>query len=81
MKLSVQLFARARDLAGKSPIEVELPEDADVAALKRALAEQFPALSSLGPHLLVAVGQDYARDQQRLATGLEVACFPPVSGG
>ncbi|MFN8858283.1 MAG: MoaD/ThiS family protein [Planctomycetaceae bacterium] len=81
MKLSVQLFARARDLAGGSPIEIELPDGSDVAALKRALAMEVPALSSLGPHMLVAVGEDYARDGQRLVPGVEIACFPPVSGG
>lgn len=81
MKLSVQLFARARDLAGASPVEVELADDADVGSLRRALATQYPSLALLGPHLLVAVGQDYARDHQRLSPGLEIACFPPVSGG
>ena len=81
MKLSVQLFARARDLAGTSPVEVELPDEGDVASLRRALALKFPSLAPLGPHLLVAVGQDYAGDQQRLSPGLEIACFSPVSGG
>ena len=81
MKLSVQLFARARDLAGASPVDVDLPDDADVGTLRRALATQYPSLAALGPHLLVAVGQDYARDHQRLSSGVEIACFPPVSGG
>jgi molybdopterin synthase sulfur carrier subunit len=81
MKLSVQLFARARDLVGASPVAVELADDADVGSLRRALAVQYPALAPLGPHLLVAVGQDYARDDHRLSPDVEIACFPPVSGG
>lgn len=81
MKVSVQLFASARDLVGTSPVEVELPQNANVGSLRRALAAQFPALAPLGPHLLVAVGQDYARDQQPLSPDQEIACFPPVSGG
>ncbi len=81
MKLAVKLFARARDLAGTSQLEVDVSEPATVLELKQALARACPALAPLSPHLLVAVGQEYAGDAQSLAEGLEVACFPPVSGG
>lgn len=81
MKVAIKLFARARDLAGTSHVELELPEASPVAELKRALASQVPALAPLVPSLLVAIGTDYANDQTPLPSGADVACFPPVSGG
>lgn len=81
MKLTVKLFARARDLAGVDRLVLELPEGARVADLRAGLAETCPAMAPLVPRLLVAVGTDYARDDLPLRPDAEVACFPPVSGG
>jgi len=81
MQLSVRLFARARDLAGSETVSVELADNASVADLRSALKSQHPGLESMVPHLLVAVGTDYADDSVRLGMVDEVSCFPPVSGG
>jgi len=81
MRITVQLFARARDLAGTDRVELEIPVRACVADLKQSLAKRFPQVSPLIANLLVAVGTDYADDQTILKPGMEVACFPPVSGG
>ena len=81
MKLSVQLFARARDLAGADRVEVELPVVASVGALRAALRDCVPALGAIADRLFVAVNNDYADDATVLKPGDEVACFPPVSGG
>jgi molybdopterin converting factor subunit 1 len=81
MKVTVQLFARARDLAGTGRVEIELPSVCSVADLKQSLAARFPAVSPLVPRLLVALGTEYADDRTLLSPGDEVACFPPVSGG
>ena len=81
MQLSVRLFARARDLAGDDAVTVELAEGACVADLKSALAEQHESLAAIVPHLLVAIGTDYAEDSTPLSSDADVSCFPPVSGG
>ena len=81
MKIEVRLFARARDLAGAPSIQVDLPESATVAELKSELLRTKPQLEPLARSLLVAVGSDYASDAHILASGDDVACFPPVSGG
>ena len=81
MKLTVRLFARARDLAGREYLSLELSEPATVAELKKRLGEEVPELQSLVPSLLVAIGTDYAGPETRLAPEQEIACFPPVSGG
>jgi sulfur-carrier protein len=81
MKLSVKLFARARDLAGTGTVSLELPDDCRVADMKQTLAACCPDLKPLLPNLLIAVGNEYANDDMSLNSTSEVACFPPVSGG
>lgn len=81
MKVTVKLFARARELAGTERVELELPAHALVGDLKRSLAARFPAVLPLLPQLLVALGTEYADDRTALMPDVEVACFPPVSGG
>jgi molybdopterin converting factor small subunit len=81
MQIAVRLFAKARDIAGASVVELDLPDSARVADVRTALGERFPAMASLVQSLLVSVGTDYANDQTPLPDGAEIACFPPVSGG
>ncbi len=81
MIIQLKLFAAAREAAGCETVEVEVPAAATVADLRSALVRQVPALSTWRKHLLIAVNQQYAADEQTLAEGDEVACFPPVSGG
>ena len=81
MKLAVQLFARARDLAGRELVDLELAEGACVADVRTALANQVPQLLPLAQRLLIAVGTDYADDHVTLDANDSIACFPPVSGG
>ena len=77
----LKLFARARDLAGTSEIELELPPDATAVDLRAALGEQVPALQPLLSSLLIAIGNDYAAPTTRVAGRTDLAAFPPVSGG
>ena len=81
MKLDVQLFARARDLAGADRVVLDLPEPSCVAELRTRLGENYPQLIPMLPSLLIAVDANYAGDETPLPVGCEVACFPPVSGG
>ncbi len=81
MKLAVQLYARARDLAGLDKIELELTEPACVGDVRTALADRIPELAPLTRRLLIAVGTDYADDSLTVAADDTVVCFPPVSGG
>jgi molybdopterin synthase sulfur carrier subunit len=81
MKLAVKLFARAKDLAGSGLVTIELPEPATVGSVRAALTSTYPALAPIASSLLIAVGTDYANDQQPVTAVSDIACFPPVSGG
>jgi len=81
VKLTVRLFAALRERAGRDELVLEdLPDELDVAGLKREIERHHPELGSLG-HVAGVVGTEYARDDRRLSAGDEVALLPPVSGG
>ena len=81
MQLSVRIFARARDLVGKSEVGVELPAGATVADLRHRLSVDYPALKSLLENSALAVNDEFADDSSLLPPSSEVALLPPVSGG
>ncbi len=81
MKLTIQMFAVARDLAGAPSVDLEVPEGATIGQVRELLGQRVPALASLQKHCLFAVNADYANDATVVPTGAEVACIPPVSGG
>ena len=81
MKVTVRLFALARQLVGSPQVDVFLPEGATVRDLKRALVEAHPALTSLLPTMMFSVNTEYAADVLPIPPGAEVAAIPPVSGG
>ena len=81
MKTTIKLFAKARDLAGSPSLELDLAESATATDLRAALGEHIPALRPMLGSLLVAVGNDYASPSTPVAGRMDIAVFPPVSGG
>ena len=81
MKLTVKLFAAARELAGCGELAIEMPDGADVRTLRSALCDAQPALAELARRSLIAVNEDYATDATQLRDGDTAALIPPVSGG
>ena len=81
MRVDLHLFAIARQHAGRSPLELDLPEPARVADLKAALARAVPELAALIPSIRIAVDSEYADDDRAIHPGSELAAIPPVSGG
>jgi molybdopterin synthase catalytic subunit len=81
MRVTVLLFAQARERAGASRIDLELPEGSRVADALTALERRHPELAALRDHLAVAVDRRLSRVDAPLAPGAELALLPPVSGG
>jgi molybdopterin converting factor subunit 1 len=81
MRARVQLFAVARQRAGRPFVEVDLPDGATVADLKGALRETVPGLAPVLPSARFAVNAEYADDATPIPPGAELALIPPVSGG
>ena len=81
MKTKVLLFANLKDRAGTREVELDLPAQASAADLKARLGEAYPALKPMLITAIVAVNQVFAADDTPIPPGVEIAIFPPVSGG
>jgi molybdopterin converting factor subunit 1 len=81
MRVTVRLFARLRDITGTQEMLREVEPGATVGTLWQQLAAEFPAIASYEKSISTAVNADYAKMNQAVADGDEVAFLPPVSGG
>jgi molybdopterin converting factor subunit 1 len=81
MTVTVRLFARAKDLAGRDVVRVELPNGATVGELRRRLGGEHPQLAPLLARSALAVNDEFADDAQQIPADAVVALLPPVSGG
>jgi molybdopterin converting factor subunit 1 len=81
MRVTVRLFARLRDIAGASELARDLAPGATIRDAWRELVREFPELTPYERSISSAVNADYARMDQVLRAGDEVAFLPPVSGG
>jgi molybdopterin converting factor subunit 1 len=81
MRVRVLYFGVLKDVAGGSRAEMELKEGASVADLLAQHRGQGTGAGSVWDSIAVAVNQEYARAEDVLKDGDEVALLPPVSGG
>lgn len=81
MKITVHLFAAARDRAGTPTVALDLPPTPVVADVRAALLIRFAGLAGLLAVSRIAVNHDFADDTDAIPAGAEVAVIPPVSGG
>jgi molybdopterin converting factor subunit 1 len=77
----VRLFARLRDIAGAGELAREVAPGATIAAVWQQLVTDFPDFAQYERSISTAVNADYARMNQAVSDGDEVAFLPPVSGG
>ena len=80
MRLTVLLFASYADAFGGPSVELDLPDDATVGTVVRALRDR-PGAGRLPERPLVAVNQAYAPYELAVRAADEVAVIPPVAGG
>jgi sulfur-carrier protein len=85
VKVKLLYFARLREAFGTRAEEAALPEGvSDVSALLQWLRSRGGAWDTelaQGRAFRVAVDQQMAAETTRLSEGVEVALFPPVTGG
>lgn len=79
MKVSVLFFGATADAAGTRESELELADGASAVDALAAVTSAHPALH--GRNLLYAVNQEYAKGDEVLSDGDELAVFTAVSGG
>ena len=78
--IKVLLFGAAADRAGTHETQVPAGE-ITLDELWPLLAKRHPGLSPMRETLAFAVNDEYARMEDTISPGDEVAVLPPVSGG
>ena len=81
IQVRVLFFGAARDAVGTNELELSLANPATTSLAFETLLANFPGLRRFGRSLLLAVNQEYAKSEQAVNEGDELAVFPPVSGG
>ena len=81
MTVRVRLFAAVKDTAGTDTLELDLPEGATIADLRRRMADGFPRMADLLSRVMFAIDTEYAGDARKIPPEADIACIPPVSGG
>ena len=81
MQIRVLLFAQLADAVGSRSLDLDLPDDANVADALDALAREHASIYALRDRIAVAINEAYARPEKTLANGDTLALIPPVSGG
>ena len=81
MRVTVQLFARLRELAGRSDTTCEVAPGASVADVWQTLERAHPAIAPLRSAVSAAVNAEFAAMTTTVHEGDDIAFLPPVSGG
>ena len=79
VRVQVRCFGPVREALGTDQLDLAVPAGTTADGLRLLLAQQAPALARLP--LAFAVNRAYARADQALREGDEVALIPPISGG
>jgi molybdopterin converting factor subunit 1 len=81
MRVHLLYFGILKDVFGATSQNVDLPEQATVAALLNLLQKSSSNETTPWRSLAVAVNREYQGLDTMLHDGDEVALLPPVSGG
>ena len=81
MRVTVQVFARLRELAGRSEWSCEVPAGATIADVWQRAVAEHPALAPFERSVSCARNAEFAGRAVTVADGDEIAFLPPVSGG
>lgn len=77
MTITVKYFASLRERLARAQDEIYAQDVATVADVWRVATRD----AELPPNVLMAVNMEYAKLEDRVSDGDEVAFFPPVTGG
>ena len=81
MRVTVQLFARLREIAGGPEWVVDVPEGASIADVWGAACARHPGLGDFAAAVSAARNEEFAPLTAIVSDGDAIAFLPPVSGG
>jgi molybdopterin converting factor subunit 1 len=80
-EVEVLLFGAAADRVGARRAEIPVRDGTTLGDLWPVLTERLPGLAPMRSNLAFAVNGEYARMEDKVSPGDEIAVLPPVSGG
>jgi len=80
-KIKVLFFGAAADRVGVRQIEVPVNDRTMLGEIWPVLTDMHPGLAPMRDTLAFAINGEYARMEDAISPGDEVAVLPPVSGG
>jgi sulfur-carrier protein len=81
IRVKVLYFGQAREAAGRGEEELSLPGASSVRNLVAHSARSHAGLRAMSGSMRIAVNEEIAGEDDRLADGDVVAFLPPVAGG
>ena len=81
MKIKVTLYYHLKQKAGTGSLEIEMPESATIADLKKSLEKQYPALRTYLDNIMILMDKKIVLDEDKLKNNAEVSFLTPVGGG
>ena len=81
MRVTIQVFARLRELAGRSEWACDVPPGATIGDVWREATVRYPDLAGFTRAVSCARNEDFARMSATAREGDVIAFLPPVSGG
>jgi molybdopterin synthase catalytic subunit len=81
MKVKILLFASFREAAGMSQGTIEVAPSSTVRDVWEKLLIEYPRLAPHTGTAAYAINSAYAKPDEPVSEGDEVAFLPPVSGG
>ncbi|MCL4845735.1 MAG: MoaD/ThiS family protein [Acidobacteria bacterium] len=81
MPVTIRLFARLRDVVGSPDVSRDVAAGASIRAVWEDLVAEHPDLAAYTRVISCARNAEYAKLDDPVADGDEIAFLPPVSGG
>ncbi len=81
MKVKILLFASFREAVGTSQSTLNVKPDAKLSDVWETLVGEHPRLAPHSGTAAYAINGTYAKPEERVREGDEIAFLPPVSGG
>ncbi|MDX1683863.1 MAG: MoaD/ThiS family protein [Saprospiraceae bacterium] len=80
VNVKVRAFGIAADIVGGKNFELEIPGQCSVRELKKMIIENYPRFETI-QSFHIAVGDEYAKDDDQIIDQEQISILPPVSGG
>jgi molybdopterin converting factor subunit 1 len=81
MKVKVLLFASLREVVGAPQSTLDVEQGANISDVWHDLAGLYPPLAPHTGTIAFALNGSYAKPNETVKDGDEIAFLPPVSGG